>query len=118
MIEAKLMFCSVSGVTNTYTFGLVSFTNRAIDLIAKRGCYIYARHPIRESRRWGIADGAAIAAATYHRTTWKRADDRNESKPFISEDHEPLIRIMELSTRSSIRSILCSCFEPLAPTER
>jgi len=49
------------------TYAPVSFTDKAIAVIASRGCYTYVHHPILEARHWGIVDGKD-AAAQYHRT--------------------------------------------------
>ena len=61
--------CPQKGVLSLpLTYAPVSFTDIAIDLIARRGCYTYVHHPILEGRHWGIANGSDIAAGTYHRT--------------------------------------------------
>jgi alanine-glyoxylate transaminase/serine-glyoxylate transaminase/serine-pyruvate transaminase len=50
------------------TYAPVSFNDRVIDLLRKRGCYTYVHHPVFEARHWGIVDGADTDAAIYHRT--------------------------------------------------
>ena len=62
--------CPQKGVLSLpLTYAPVSFTDKAIDVVAKRGCYTYVHHPILEARHWGIsADGKDGAAAGYHRT--------------------------------------------------
>lgn len=50
------------------TYAPVSFNDRAIALLAKRGCHTYVHHPILEARHWGIIDGQDVAAGSYHRT--------------------------------------------------
>jgi aspartate aminotransferase-like enzyme len=49
------------------TYAPVSFTDEAINVVAKRGCYTYVHNPILEARHWGIVDGKD-GAAGYHRT--------------------------------------------------
>lgn len=61
--------CPQKGVLSLpLTYAPVSFTDKYIELIAKRGCYTYVHHPILEGRHWGIVDGQDIVAGTYHRT--------------------------------------------------
>ena len=50
------------------TYAPVSFNDKVIDLLKKRGCYTYVHHPILEARHWGIIDGADVEAVVYHRT--------------------------------------------------
>ena len=50
------------------TYAPVSFNDKVIDLVRKRGCYTYVHHPILEARHWCIADGKDVEAAAYHRT--------------------------------------------------
>ena len=50
------------------TYAPVSFNDKVIDLLRKRGCYTYVHHPILEARHWCIADGKDVEAAAYHRT--------------------------------------------------
>ena len=50
------------------TYAPVSFNDRVIDLLRKRGCYTYVHHPILEARHWCIADGKDVETAAYHRT--------------------------------------------------
>ena len=61
--------CPQKGVLSLpLTYAPVSFTDEAIDVISKRGCYTYVHHPILEARHWGIVDGKDGAKAAYHRT--------------------------------------------------
>jgi aspartate aminotransferase-like enzyme len=50
------------------TYAPVSFTDEAIAVLAKRGCYTYVHNPILEARHWGVVDGKDGVAAGYHRT--------------------------------------------------
>jgi aspartate aminotransferase-like enzyme len=50
------------------TYAPVSFNDRVIELVSKRGCYTYVHHPILEARHWCIADGKDVDTAAYHRT--------------------------------------------------
>lgn len=50
------------------TYAPVSFQNRVIDLLKKRGCYTYVHNPILEARHWSIVDGEDVDTAVYHRT--------------------------------------------------
>jgi len=50
------------------TYAPVSFNDKVIDVVKKRGCYTYVHHPILEARHWCIADGKDVEAAAYHRT--------------------------------------------------
>ncbi len=50
------------------TYAPVSFSDRAIALLAERGCHTYVHHPILEARHWGIVDGRDTTAGSYHRT--------------------------------------------------
>jgi len=50
------------------TYAPVSFNDKVIDVVRKRGCYTYVHHPILEARHWCIADGKDVDAAAYHRT--------------------------------------------------
>ena len=60
--------CPQKGVLSLpLTYAPVSFTDKAIDLVRKRGCYTYVHHPILEARHWGIIDGKDAAPA-YHQT--------------------------------------------------
>lgn len=61
--------CPQKGVLSLpLTYAPVSFTDAAIDVVAKRGCYTYVHHPILEARHWGIVDGMDGAQPGYHRT--------------------------------------------------
>ena len=61
--------CPQKGVLSLpLTYAPVSFTDKYIDLVAKRGCYTYVHHPILEARHWGIVDGKDVPAGGYHRT--------------------------------------------------
>lgn len=50
------------------TYAPVSFNDKVIELLKKRGCYTYVHHPILEARHWCIADGEDVETAAYHRT--------------------------------------------------
>ena len=50
------------------TYALVSFTDKAIEAVRKRGVHTYVHHPILEARHWGIIDGKDVATPIYHRT--------------------------------------------------
>ncbi|MCP5001654.1 MAG: aminotransferase [Hyphomicrobiales bacterium] len=50
------------------TYAPVSFNDKVIDLLRRRGCYTYVHHPILEARHWCIADGKDVETAAYHRT--------------------------------------------------
>jgi len=50
------------------TYAPVSFNDKVIELVRKRGCYTYVHHPILEARHWCIADGKDVDTAAYHRT--------------------------------------------------
>lgn len=61
--------CPQKGVLSLpLTYAPVSFTDAAIDVVAKRGCYTYVHHPILEARHWGIVDGMDGSQPGYHRT--------------------------------------------------
>lgn len=61
--------CPQKGVLSLpLTYAPVSFTDKAIEVVAKRGCYTYVHNPILEARHWGIVDGKDVAAGGYHRT--------------------------------------------------
>jgi alanine-glyoxylate transaminase / serine-glyoxylate transaminase / serine-pyruvate transaminase len=61
--------CPQKGVLSLpLTYAPVSFTDKAIDMVKKRGCYTYVHHPILEARHWGIIDGKDVPTPTYHRT--------------------------------------------------
>lgn len=50
------------------TYAPVSFNDRVIDVLKKRGCYTYVHNPILEARHWSIIDGKDSDTAAYHRT--------------------------------------------------
>ena len=50
------------------TYAPVSFNDKVIGLLRKRGCYTYVHHPILEARHWCIIDGKDVETAAYHRT--------------------------------------------------
>jgi len=61
--------CPQKGVLSLpLTYAPVSFTDKAIDVVKKRGCYTYVHHPILEARHWGIIDGKDTPTPAYHRT--------------------------------------------------
>lgn len=49
------------------TYAPVSFSDKAINLLARRGCHTYVHNPILEARHWGISEGRDTAPS-YHRT--------------------------------------------------
>jgi len=61
--------CPQKGVLSLpLTYAPVSFTDRAIEVVKKRGCYTYVNHPILDARHWGIIDGQDVDTPTYHQT--------------------------------------------------
>jgi aspartate aminotransferase-like enzyme len=61
--------CPQKGVLSLpLTYAPVSFTDGAIEVVRKRGCYTYVHHPILEGRHWGIIDGKDVPTPAYHRT--------------------------------------------------
>ena len=50
------------------TYAPISFNDKVIDLINKRGCPSYEHHPILDGKHWCIADGEDVETAAYHRT--------------------------------------------------
>lgn len=50
------------------TYAPVSFKDKVIELLRKRGCYTYVHNPILEARHWSIVNGEDVDAAVYHRT--------------------------------------------------
>lgn len=50
------------------TYAPVSFNDKVIALLRKRGCYTYVHHPILEARHWCVVDGKDVESAAYHRT--------------------------------------------------
>jgi aspartate aminotransferase-like enzyme len=50
------------------TYAPVSFQDKVIELLRKRGCYTYVHNPILEARHWSIVNGEDVDAAVYHRT--------------------------------------------------
>ena len=60
--------CPQKGVLSLpLTYAPVSFTDKAIEMVKKRGCRTYVHHPILDARHWGIIDGKDAAPA-YHQT--------------------------------------------------
>jgi aspartate aminotransferase-like enzyme len=60
--------CPQKGVLSLpLTYAPVSFTDKAIEMVKKRGCRSYVHHPILDARHWGIIDGKDAAPA-YHQT--------------------------------------------------
>ena len=50
--------CPQKGVLSLpLTYAPVSFTDKAIEMVKKRGCRTYVHHPILDARHWGIVDG-------------------------------------------------------------
>ena len=61
--------CPQKGVLSLpLTYAPVSFADKAIGVVKKRGCYTYVHHPILEARHWGIIDGRDVSTPIYHRT--------------------------------------------------
>ncbi len=61
--------CPQKGVLSLpLTYAPVSFTDKAIEMVKKRGCRTYVHHPILDARHWGIVDGKDIPNAVYHQT--------------------------------------------------
>ena len=50
------------------TYAPVSFNDRVIEVIKRRGCPTYDHHPILDARHWGIENGEDVETAAYHRT--------------------------------------------------
>ena len=50
------------------TYAPVSFKDKVIELLRRRGCYTYVHNPILEARHWSIVNGEDVDAAVYHRT--------------------------------------------------
>jgi aspartate aminotransferase-like enzyme len=60
--------CPQKGVLSLpLTYAPVSFTDKAIEVVKKRGCRTYVNHPILDARHWGIIDGKD-GAPGYHQT--------------------------------------------------
>jgi alanine-glyoxylate transaminase/serine-glyoxylate transaminase/serine-pyruvate transaminase len=61
--------CPQKGVLSLpLTYAPVSFTDNAIEVVKKRGCYTYVNHPILDARHWGIIDGKDVDTPVYHQT--------------------------------------------------
>jgi len=61
--------CPQKGVLSLpLTYAPVSFTDKAIEMIKKRGCRTYVHHPILDARHWGIIDGKDVETPGYHQT--------------------------------------------------
>jgi aspartate aminotransferase-like enzyme len=61
--------CPQKGVLSLpLTYAPVSFTDKAIEMVKKRGCRTYVNHPILDARHWGIVDGKDVPNAVYHQT--------------------------------------------------
>jgi aspartate aminotransferase-like enzyme len=61
--------CPQKGVLSLpLTYAPISFTDKAIELVKKRGCRSYVHHPILNARHWGIIDGKDSPTAGYHQT--------------------------------------------------
>ena len=53
--------CPQKGVLSLpLTYAPVSFTDKAIEMVKKRGCRTYVHHPILDARHWGIIDGKDV----------------------------------------------------------
>ena len=61
--------CPQKGVLSLpLTYAPVSFTDKAIEMVRKRGCRTYVHHPILDARHWGIIDGKDTPTPGYHQT--------------------------------------------------
>jgi aspartate aminotransferase-like enzyme len=61
--------CPQKGVLSLpLTYAPVSFADKAIEIVKKRGCYTYVNHPILDARHWGIIGGQDVDTPTYHQT--------------------------------------------------
>jgi aspartate aminotransferase-like enzyme len=61
--------CPQKGVLSLpLTYAPVSFTDKAIEMVKKRGCRTYVNHPILDARHWGIIDGKDTPTPAYHQT--------------------------------------------------
>jgi len=61
--------CPQKGVLSLpLTYAPVSFTDKAIEMVKKRGCRTYVHHPILDARHWGIIDGKDSPTPGYHQT--------------------------------------------------
>jgi alanine-glyoxylate transaminase/serine-glyoxylate transaminase/serine-pyruvate transaminase len=61
--------CPQKGVLSLpLTYAPVSFTDKAIEVVKKRGCYTFVNHPILDARHWGIIDGKDVETPVYHQT--------------------------------------------------
>jgi len=61
--------CPQKGVLSLpLTYAPVSFTDKAIEMIKKRGCRTYVHHPILDARHWGIVGGKDVDTPGYHQT--------------------------------------------------
>ncbi|UCC55699.1 MAG: alanine--glyoxylate aminotransferase family protein [Gammaproteobacteria bacterium] len=61
--------CPQKGVLSLpLTYAPVSFSDKVIDVMKRRGCYSFVHHPILEARHWGIINDEDVQAGTYHRT--------------------------------------------------
>jgi alanine-glyoxylate transaminase/serine-glyoxylate transaminase/serine-pyruvate transaminase len=61
--------CPQKGVLSLpLTYAPVSFTDKAIEVVKKRGCRTYVNHPILDARHWGIIDGKNVDTPAYHQT--------------------------------------------------
>jgi alanine-glyoxylate transaminase/serine-glyoxylate transaminase/serine-pyruvate transaminase len=61
--------CPQKGVLSLpLTYAPVSFTDKAIEMVRKRGCRTYVNHPILDARHWGIIDGKDVDTPAYHQT--------------------------------------------------
>jgi alanine-glyoxylate transaminase/serine-glyoxylate transaminase/serine-pyruvate transaminase len=61
--------CPQKGVLSLpLTYAPVSFTDKAIEMVKKRGARTYVNHPILDARHWGIIDGKDVPTPAYHQT--------------------------------------------------
>lgn len=61
--------CPQKGVLSLpLTYAPVSFTDKAIEVVKKRGARTYSHHPILDARHWGVIDGKDVPNPAYHQT--------------------------------------------------
>ncbi len=63
--------CPQKGVLSLpLTYAPVSFTDKAIEMVRKRGCRTYVHHPVLDARHWGIIDGKDVETPAYHQNSF------------------------------------------------
>jgi len=61
--------CPQKGVLSLpLTYAPVSFTEKAIEMVKKRGARTYVNHPILDARHWGVIGGKDVPTPAYHQT--------------------------------------------------